>query len=137
MASKRKAWVMTPAKKTTIPFPDELKSELEAKANELVTTILKPRHIQPPPEDESFNYLIDIETKWHRHYFYFYSTYACPHPNAIKPTFESKFARIEYLGGEKFSLYYMRYTGKWVEIHDTLSLDESIEAIQDGPWFTP
>ena len=137
MARKRKTWVMTPVKKPTLPLPDDLKSELVTKPNDLVTIVLKPRHIQQPPEDESFNYLIDIGTKWHRHYFYFYSTYACPHPNAIKPTFETNFARMEHLGDAKFALYYMRYTGKWIEIHDAFSLDESMEAIQDDPWFTP
>ena len=69
--------------------------------------------------------------------FYFISTYTCPGPNALSPTFESKFARMEYLGNAKFALYFMRHTGEWVGLYDALSVDESMKAIQDDPWFVP
>ena len=32
---------------------------------------------------------------------------------------------------------FMRYTEKWVGIDDALSVDESMKAIQDDPWFVP
>jgi hypothetical protein len=73
-----------------------------------------------------------------RNYFYFFSIYACPSPNALTPTFESKFARIERLGDGKFALCFLRYTGKeWVGIFDALSVDECMKAIQDDAWFVP
>jgi hypothetical protein len=84
------------------------------------------------------NYITDIGAKWHRGCFYFISTYACPDPNAFSPTFQSKFARMEYLGAGKFALYFMRCTGKeWVGIFDALSVDECMKAIQDDEWFAP
>jgi hypothetical protein len=84
-----------------------------------------------------FNYIIGIGAKWYRNYFYFFSTYACPGPNALSPTFESKFARMEYLGNGKFALYCMRHTGEWVRIYDALAVDECMRAIQDDAWFVP
>jgi hypothetical protein len=109
---------------------------VQAKATDLIENVLKPKHVLPPPKDGQFNYIIDIGAKWYRNYFYFVSTYACPGPNALSPTFESKFARMEHLGGGKFALYAMRYTGKeWVGILDALSVDECMQAIQDDPWF--
>jgi hypothetical protein len=99
--------------------------------------VLKLKHVQPPPKDGQFNYISDIRAKWYRNYFYFFSVYTCPDPKALSPSFEAKFARMEYLGNAKFALYFMRHTGEWVGIHDSLSVDECMKAIQDDPWFVP
>ncbi len=82
-----------------------------------------------------FNYIIDVAAKWHGSSLFFISTYGCPGPTAISPTFEAKFARMEFAGGRQFSLSFMRHTGKWVVLYDRLSLDECLGAIKDDPWF--
>jgi len=137
MAQQRKAWMISPSKKPKSSLPDSIKNELEAKATDLIANVLKPKHVQPPPKKPSFNYITDIGTKWYRHYFYFFSTYACPGPNALSPTSESKFARLEYIGDTKFALYFMRHNGEWVGIYDALSVDDCLKAIQDDQWFVP
>ena len=87
-------------------------------------------------KSEQSNYITDIGAKWYRNYFYFFTTYACPSPNALSPTFEWKFARMEPLGDGTFALYAMRYTGKeWVGVFDALTVDECMKAIQDDEWF--
>jgi len=136
MAKKpKKAWVYAPKKPPKQKVPDDLKAKVEAQASELVEKVLKPRHVQPPPKEPKFNYIIDLRTKWQRSYLYFGATYACPGPNAISPTFETKFARMEFVGGNKFALSYMRHTGKWWEIFSRLSLDECLEHVRDDPIF--
>ena len=137
MARPRKPWRISPQKKPKTPLPDSLKAEVEAKAADLIENVLKPKHVLPPPKDGQFNYIIDIGAKWYRNYFYFFSTYACPGPNALSPTFESKFARMEYLGNATFALYFMRHTGEWVGLYDALSVDECLKAIEEDPWFVP
>ena len=137
MAKPRKAWEIRPGKSAKPSVPDSIRVELEARAADLIATVLKPRHISPPQQDANSNYIMDIGTKWYRNYFYFFATYACPGPNAISPTFESKFARMEYLGNGTFALYFMRHTGEWVGIYDALSVDQSMKAIQDDAWFAP
>lgn len=138
MAKKQpKRWVYSPAKPTKPSVPEAVKAEVEAKARELIDTVLKPQHVKPPPSDERFNYIIAIGGKWYRSYFYFYSTYACPGPNALSPTFESKFARMEYVGNGRFNLAYMRHTDQWFELFTDLSVDECLKAIRDDPWFQP
>jgi hypothetical protein len=137
MARRRAPWNIHPAKKRA-PVTASLKTEVEMKANDLIEQVLKPKHVRPPKKGEHFNYITDIGAKWYRNYFYFFSTYACPSPNALSPTFESKFARMGPLGDGTFALYFMRYTGKeWVGIFDALSVDECMKAIQDGEWFVP
>jgi len=93
--------------------------------------------IQPPPKKPRFNYIIDVAAKWHGSSLHFVSTYACPGPTAISPTFEAKFARMEFVGNSKFRLSFMRHTGKWVVLYERLALDECLDAIQNDPWFQP
>jgi hypothetical protein len=138
MARKQpKTWGYSPPKPPKVAAPDDLKAEVERKAGELVETVLKPKHIKRPPKNPRFNYLIGLSTKWHGPYFYFTSTYACPGPNALSPTFEAKFARLEHVGGRRFNLSFMRHTGKWVELFTALKLDECLKSIQEDPWFLP
>ena len=137
MARQRKAWRIGSGKTPRSALPDAIKTEVEAKATALIVNILKPKHVLPPKKEEQFNYIIDIGTKWYRNYFYFFSTYACPSPNALSPTFETKFARMEYLGNAKFALHFMRHTGEWFGLYDALSVDECMKAIEDDQWFTP
>lgn len=127
----------TPAKRTKPKVPDELKKALQEKADQVIEDTLKPKHIKPPPTDNNWNYVADIYSKWYRSYFYFCATYNCPSPNAISPSFDTKFARMEYVGGEKFNLSYMRHTEKWWEIHQDLSMLDCIERIVKEPHFTP
>ena len=140
MANKQKNWAFSPVKNpksSADSLPDLLKADVEAKANSLIESVLKPKYVVPSTKDEQFNYVIDIGAKWYRNYFYLFSTYACPGPNALSPTFESKFARMEYVGNAKFALSFMRHTGEWVGAFDALTVDECMKAIQDDAWFVP
>ena len=136
MAKSKKMWVYSPPKPPKPKVPESVKAEVEKKAIELVEFTLKPK-IEPPPKDECFNYLVDIYTKWHRNYLYFCSKYCSPDPNAISPHFETRFARLEYTGEDRFILSYMRHTGKWWELYEGLTLDECLKAIRDEPHFMP
>lgn len=136
-ATTRKTWVRRPAQRTTTVVPDAEKTDVAAKARDLVESVLKPRHVVAPPEDERFNYIVDIDTKWYRDYFYFFAIYRVPGPTAIRPSFEAKFARLQYRGANRFSLAFMRHTGQWVEPYGDLTLAQCLETIRDDPLFVP
>ena len=137
MAKPREAWEIRPATKRT-PLTASVKADVESKARDLIENALKPKHVLPHNDDLQFNYITDIGAKWYRNYFCFFSIYACPHPNASMPSFESKFARMEALPDEKYALYSLRHTGKeWVGVFDGLSVDECMNAIKDNEWFMP
>jgi hypothetical protein len=106
-------------------------------ARTLIESVLKPKHLQPPPKGSQLNYIEDITTKWLGSKCYFVSIYRSDNPRAISPTFESKFARMEYVGNGKFALSFMRHTGKWVRLYERMSVDECMKAIRDDPWFMP
>jgi hypothetical protein len=137
MAKQQKPWGYSPRKATTSQLQETLKREVTTKANELIEAVLKPKHIQPPPENPQFNYIVDMYGKWYHRYFYFCATYCVPGPNATVPSFEAKFARMEYAGNNRFHLAFMRHTGQWVEMYTGLSLDECLAAIRHDPFFQP
>lgn len=137
MARRPKTWQFVPPRRPKAPIPADVKADVEARAHELVEKVLKPKYVAPPPENPQWNYVVDIGLTWFRSYLYFCATYACPGPNALSPSFEVRFARMEYFGGGRFALAYMRYTGQWVELYPDLSLDECIEAIGSEPHFQP
>ncbi len=137
MPKPRKIWMKSPVKCPKPSVPESIKAELVAKAMHLTENVLKPRHVLPPKPEELSNYIADLSGKWNRGYFYFIATYACPGPNALSPTFETKFARMEYVGDRRFALSYLRHTGTWLGIYGPQSVDECLKAIRDDPWFVP
>ena len=139
MAKKKskRTWVWELRKPTPPPVPSDLKAEVEAKANELIRDFLEPKCVKPPPKDKRWNYLTGISTKWHRSFFYFVGHYASPGPDALSPTFDSPFTRMEYIGDGRFNLAYMRHTGKWWEVYQGLTVDDCLEAIRGQVIFQP
>jgi hypothetical protein len=134
MPKSRKTWTFSPGKKPKAALSGSLKDEVDTKAGELIETVLKPKHVQPPPEDAKLNYITDIRTKWVGPKCYFISLYACPGPNAVSPSFEAKFAKMEFVGDGKFALSFMRHTEQWVLLYDRVTVDECMTTIKDDPW---
>lgn len=138
MARKQpKRWVYSPPKPARSAVAKAVKGEVEAKVRDFIKKELKPTHVKPPPRNARFNYLSDITCKWHGPYFYVIGVYACPGPNAISPSFESKLARLLLVGPDCFNLAFQRHTGQWVELFEGQSLQECLENIRDDPWFIP
>ena len=44
---------------------------------------------------------------------------------------------MEYVGGRRFNLAYMRHTEKWWEVYQGLTLEESLETIEKEELFWP
>lgn len=128
----KKMWAYSPAKPPKPKVPETEKQLISQKCHELIETELKPKYIKSPPTDNDWNYLVDIFGKWYHNYFYFCSTYNCPSPNAISPSFEDKFARLEYVGKDSFNIAYMRHTGKWWEIFQGLTLEQCLEEMKNN-----
>jgi len=68
MAKPREPWNIRPTTKR-VAVAASIKAEVEAKANDLIERVLKPKYVLPPKKDEQFNYITDIGAKWHGNYF--------------------------------------------------------------------
>jgi hypothetical protein len=137
MKKRQKGWFFPPEKPPKHKVSENVKIEVETKSRELVESFLKPKYIKTTPTDELFMFIVDIYTNWYRNYFYFNSKYRSLSPNAISPFFETKFARMEYAGNDRFNLSYIRHTGQWLEIYTGLSVDECLAAIKNDSHFLP
>lgn len=129
-------WVYSPKKAKPPMISDRLKDEISEKAESFVKEF-KEQYIQEKPTDNDFNYRVNIYTKWYQSYFYFCSTFNCPSPRAISPSFEYPFTRITYFSDDNCTLSYFRHTGKWQEVYEGLSLDECLETIRKEQIFHP
>ena len=129
-------WGYAPDRRIKPKVPEGLKKEVQAKADKLVEKVLRPRYIKSPPKKARWNYPIELWTKWHRSFFYFGSTWASPGPNRIAPTFEVRFARLEYVGERKFNLAYFRHTEEWWTVYEGLTFVRCLSSIEEGGPFS-
>ncbi len=133
----RKSWMFAPKKAKNKSVPEQVKGALKARADDFVASKLKPLHVEEGDAGKEFSYITDITTRWRGSYFYFCATYQCVGAGCISSTFETKFARMEYVGNNRFNLSYMRHTGQWIEIFQDITLDEALQEIADQPFFCP
>lgn len=131
----KKTWMLSTPKAAKAPLSDTIKADLDAKAKKLVEDVLKPRYVTPPPNEAMFNYITDVWIKWIGSTLHFGATFACPGPDAISPSFETRFARMEHVGGGRFALCYMRHNDKWFSLFPNLTVDECLDAVENDPHF--
>ena len=130
-------WVKNTPKKSKPKVPETEKQIITQQFNQLIEIEFKPKYIKENPPDNNFNYLVDIFSKWYRNYIYICGIYNCPDENAISPTFETKFTRLEYAQKDNFNLSYFRHTGKWWEVYQQLTLAEALKEIKNNLIFHP
>ena len=111
------------------------KEALKASADEFVKDFYKATFIQPPPEDQRFNYIVDFSTKWRGPYLQFIARYACPGPNAISPFFNVAFARLGCFRDDAWSLWARRHNDQWMAIGHQMTLEECLAEMRANPWF--
>ena len=131
-----KMWISAPRSAPKAKVPEGVKTEVSQQAQRLIDE-WKPQYIKAPPKDSQFNSIVELFTKWQRNSCYFVAKYACPGPTAIAPFFESPFTRLEYVGGNRFNLSFMRHTGKWVEVEQELTLTKALESIRNDGFYHP
>ena len=136
MAKQLKTWALNP-KQTKANVPKATKEKLTKLANKLVEEKLKLRYVERPRKNQKINYVSDIYTKWVRNFFYFCAQYQSPEHNVRVQTFETKFARLEYLATGKYILSYQRHNGKWFETDRQISQAKALQVISNGGLFMP
>ncbi|MDI6738113.1 MAG: hypothetical protein QME12_06390 [Nanoarchaeota archaeon] len=129
-----KGWFYNPKARNV---PEKIKLKIELKAKNIIDSELKKKYLTGKPKNKGCNYIADIYCKWVGNRFYLCSKYNCPFPRAVLPSFETKFARLEYIGDNKFQLFFMRHTGKWIKLYEDIRLEKAFKAIKEDSWFRP
>jgi len=127
-----RVWVFFPKRQT---MPPEYKNKINQRTEKLVARLKNDYVKRKPPK--RWNYAADVYGKWRGNTFYLCAKYNCPGPNALSPSFESKFARLEYFGNNSFRLYAMRHNGEWLVIEGGAPLERCFQALETNTWFRP
>ena len=112
------------------------KLAITAACDRLITDVLLPRYL-PEIMPTEFNYPVAIYGKWHGNKYRFITRYRSDREDAIKPEFEAPFARIDFVGRDRFDLSYFRHTGEWLCLYQALTLDKALLVIGEGMHFQP
>jgi hypothetical protein len=130
-------WVAsTPRKPAPPPVPEALKLRLKQAADRLVAEVLAPRYVKQGPEHPGYNYVVEVFTRWYRSWFYFCANWKASSPHARPDGFETRFARLEYAGGDCFDLAFMRYTGEWITVYRSVDADAALALVRDDAYFS-
>ena len=116
--------------------PEAEKTAITAACARFIADVLKPRYL-PRIEPTSFNYPVDIYGKWHGNKYRFIQRFRSDRPDAITPEFDAPFARLEYVGRDRFDLSYFRHTGEWYCLYQSVPLAEALKLIENDGHLHP
>jgi len=129
-------WVYNPKSKPGVKPSESLKIQVNELAEKLIAD-WKKTYIKADPTKQKHNYLVDIYSKWRGNHFTIGGTYKCPSKTAMFPSFESGFAKLEYVGNDKFNLAFMRHTEKWWKTELALTVKECFDLIRQNEMYHP
>jgi len=98
-----------------------------------VKNVLKPRFLTEIRPSTKFNYCVDIFGEWRAGRYRFLQRFRSAAENRIVEEFDAPFARIDYIGPDRFDIFWMRHTGAWWPLHRGVTLDDALKLmIADG-----
>jgi hypothetical protein len=130
----QRMWIYSPKQEKINPS-EEVKKDLTDFFTPLIEKFKEVFVLSNP--DKSYNYCVDIYTKWHRNAFYFCQKFASESPHAIRSSFDSSFVKLEYKGEDTFHFSYFRHTGKWHLVSEFVTKEKALEMILENQVFYP
>lgn len=106
------------------------KLAITAAGEKFMADVLKPGFCPCGPSTE-FNYPIAFSGGRHGNKYRFRSD----DPHSYEPEFEEPFARLEYVGQDRFDVSYQRHTGEWFCMFQGARLAEALGPIENYPAF--
>jgi hypothetical protein len=128
-------WVYLGERAAKKPPPFE-RAATAAACDQFIAEVLKPRFLSEIRPSE-FNYPISIYGKWHGSKYRFITRYRSDNPSSFQADFEAPFARLAYLGRDRFDLSWPRHTGEWICLFGDLSLQSALHLIETDSHFQP
>ena len=108
------------------------KAAISATCQGFIDTVLKPRFLSQIRPTE-FNYPVDILAKWHGTRYRFLQRFRSGFPENRGEEFDAPFTRFDWIGPDRFDVYWHRHTGTWYCLYRGLSLTKALKAIEtDG-----
>jgi hypothetical protein len=112
------------------------KASVTAACERLIGEFLKPRFL-PAIRPTQFNYPVDIVGKWHGAKYRFIQRYRSGFQENLGEEFDAPFARLDWIGRDRFDIQWHRHTGEWYRLHRGLNLVDAIEALRSDQILHP
>lgn len=132
----RGQWVYVGGRAGDKPSEAEKKA-ITASCERFIEDVLKPRFL-PEIRSTEFNYCVDIFGKWHGNKYRFMQQFRNDRPDRyVAPEFTTPFARLEYVGRDRFDLAYFRHTEQWWPVDLGVTLDKALELLETKGIYHP
>jgi hypothetical protein len=122
--------------KPTATFSEAEKAGVTAVCERLIDEFLKPRFL-PVIRPTQFNYPIDILGKWRGANYRFIQRYRSGFPENLGEEFEAPFARLDWVGLDRFDIQWRRHTEAWFRLHHGLTLVKAVETLRSDGLLHP
>ena len=111
---------------------DAEKARISAACQRFIDEVLKPKFL-PTIRPTPFNYPVDIQGKWQGHRHRFIQRYRSGYPDNLGEEFDAPFARLDWMGPDRFDIQWHRHTGAWFRLHRGKTLTEALKILEtDG-----
>ena len=132
----RGQWVYVGGKAGNKPSDAE-KRAITAACERFIDDVLTPR-FRPEVRPSEFNYCVEIFGKWHGNRYRFLQRFRNDRPDKYSErAFVTPFARLEYVGRDRFDLSYFRHTEQWWPVDRGVTLDEALVLLETKGIYHP
>ena len=132
----RGQWVYVGGRAGNKPSDAERRA-ITAACERFIEDVLKPRFL-PEIRPTEFNYCVDIFGKWHGTKHRFLQRFRNDRPDRYcEREFIAPFARLEYVGRDRFDLSYFRHTEQWWPVDRGVTLDEALALLETNGIYHP
>jgi len=107
----------------------EDKARIAAVCERFITEVLVPRFL-PEIRPTQFNYSIALSGRWRGDSYSFIQRHRSGFPDNAGAEFDSAFARLDHVGGERFNLMWHRHTGQWLCYRPRVTLRKAFALIE-------
>lgn len=121
MARRRGVWVKGLTK--------DDKAAISATCERFIAEVLIPRFL-PEIRPTEFNYPIAITGKWRGDKYSFIQRYRSGFTDNAGEEFDSAFARLDHVSGDRFDLMWLRHTGQWWPFRTGITLVEALRLME-------
>ena len=132
----RRRWVYVGGRTGNKPSDAERRA-ITVACERFIEDVLKPGFL-PEIRPTEFNYCVDIFGKWHGTKYRFLQRFRNDQPDKYtEREFIAPFARLEYVGRDRFDLSYFRHTEQWWPVDRGVTLDEALALLETKGIYNP
>ena len=121
----KRVWMYVGGRAGNKPPPAE-KAAITLACERLIAAVLRPRFLPVVRPSATFNYPVAMEGKWLGNKYRFFTRYRSDDPTSLAAEFNAPFARLDYVGRNRFDFLWHRHTGEWHRVAEGLSLTEAL-----------